>query len=112
MEFPEIIYKYRDWSNPLHRYVLLYNELYFSSPKDFNDPFDCRITKNFQLLDTKKKRDEYIDKIMVDTFTQWTNSKINPDSMIKHMEQRLENLPALQKELKILRLSKMIFIME
>jgi hypothetical protein len=52
---PKIIYKYRDWGNKNHKSLLLNQELYISSPKDFNDPFDCRITKNFHLLDTDEK---------------------------------------------------------
>jgi hypothetical protein len=46
-KIPEKVYKYRDWSNSLHKNILLHNELYLASPKDFNDPFDCRIPKNF-----------------------------------------------------------------
>lgn len=34
-------------------------ELFLSSPSDFNDPFDCRITKNFELLDTDEKLRAY-----------------------------------------------------
>ncbi len=100
MEFPEIIYKYRDWNNPLHRSVLMYNELYLASPKDFNDPFDCRITKNYQLLNTPEKKDKFINRIMIDSFAEWSNSNSNirPLSMITQMESRLNDLDALQKE--------------
>jgi len=52
---PKIIYKYRDWNNSDHKKLLLDGELYVSSPKDFNDPFDCRISKNFELLDSDEK---------------------------------------------------------
>lgn len=47
-KIPEIVYKYRDWNNPFHKNILLYNEIYLASPKDFNDPFDCKIPINFQ----------------------------------------------------------------
>ena len=56
---PKIIYKYRDWNNLDHRRLLLDGELFVSSPKDFNDPFDCRISKNFSLLDTEEKLWEF-----------------------------------------------------
>lgn len=52
---PKIIYKYRDWNNFNHKKTLIDFELFLSSPKDFNDPFDCRITQNFELLDTDEK---------------------------------------------------------
>jgi hypothetical protein len=45
---PQVVYKYRDWNNPFHKNILLHNEIYLASPKDFNDPFDCRIPMNFQ----------------------------------------------------------------
>jgi len=51
----KIIYKYRDWNNFDHRKLLIDKEIFLTSPKDFNDPFDCRITKNFGLLDTDDK---------------------------------------------------------
>lgn len=39
--FPPIVYKYRKWNNPFHRRVIENNEVYFSAPKDFDDPLDC-----------------------------------------------------------------------
>lgn len=38
---PQKLYKYRVWSNALHKKVLTESELFFSSPKNFNDPYDC-----------------------------------------------------------------------
>lgn len=45
-----IVYKYRNWKNGFHRNILLHNEIYLASPKEFNDPFDCRISENFSSL--------------------------------------------------------------
>ncbi len=50
MEHPEIVYKYRDWNEPYHQKILTENQLYLSSPGEFNDPFDCRIAPNMALL--------------------------------------------------------------
>jgi len=56
-----IVYKYRDWSNKLHRKVLKSkHQIYFASPNTFNDPFDCRINYNFSCL-SDKDREGYID---------------------------------------------------
>jgi hypothetical protein len=38
---PSKLYKYRFWSDKYHKKVLTDNELFFSSPKRFNDPYDC-----------------------------------------------------------------------
>jgi hypothetical protein len=58
-KIPVKVYKYRDWSNGFHKNILLHNELYLPSPKEINDPFDCRIPRNFITL-TEEERDKYI----------------------------------------------------
>ena len=55
-KYPEIVYKYRNWKDKYHKNVLRKNELYMSSPKDLNDPFDCRIPTNFTLLNTQETK--------------------------------------------------------
>lgn len=55
-----ILYKYRYWGNPLHQRILSNNELYLASPKDFNDPFDCRIPTNYFLLDSPRKIKDFV----------------------------------------------------
>ncbi|MBI1768864.1 MAG: DUF2971 domain-containing protein [Bacteroidetes bacterium] len=57
---PKIVYKYRDWTECNHRKIVSHRQLYIASPKDFNDPFDCRITHNFGLLNSDKKIKEYV----------------------------------------------------
>lgn len=37
------LYKYRTFSNPYHPRLLKENEVWFSAPTQFNDPFDCNI---------------------------------------------------------------------
>ncbi len=77
VKYPTVVYKYRNWLEPLHRNVLFKNELYLSSPKDFNDPFDCRIPANFYLLDDDSKKEKYISRIINnnrDTFLQQGHS--------------------------------------
>lgn len=50
MEENKIVYKYRNISNEFHRNALLKNELYLSSPGDFNDPFDVVNVDNFEMV--------------------------------------------------------------
>lgn len=42
---PNILYKYRNWDNELHKKVLTDNILYMASPRDFEDIHDCNILK-------------------------------------------------------------------
>lgn len=55
-QVPEQFYRYRSFSNGSSEYLersICHNELYFSSPSSFNDPFDCRPPMNFET--TKKE---------------------------------------------------------
>ncbi|MHB9141951.1 MAG: DUF2971 domain-containing protein [Paludibacter sp.] len=56
----ELVYKFRDCENEFHRRMLLENEIYFASPRSFNDPFDCHIDYNFSNL-TYAEREDYIN---------------------------------------------------
>ncbi len=46
-KFPQVIYKYRDWSISHHRKSLFNCEIWFSAPKQLNDPYDIRIPIQF-----------------------------------------------------------------
>jgi hypothetical protein len=79
--------------------MLTRNEIYLSSPADFNDPFDCRIPKNFYILDTDEKIWEYCEKI--ERRLRPTLKKHNINIKQKKLEffQRIKNYPELvQKE--------------
>jgi len=89
--YPEIIYKYRDWSDPHHKRVLTKNELYLASPSDFNDPFDCRIAPNFKLLDTKEKIQRYVDEATIRHFETLTKQNRDLKFEMKRIEERLTN---------------------
>lgn len=59
--FPSIIYKYRNWKSEFNRNTLIKSELYFASPKEFNDPFDCRVPKDFSILNDPAELELYIE---------------------------------------------------
>ena len=40
IQLPPKLYKYRNFDDPNHLRVISHNEIFFSSPKNFNDPFD------------------------------------------------------------------------
>lgn len=58
-DYPEIVYKYRNWTDKFHQEVLRENNLFMASPDYFNDPFDCRISINYRLLDSPEKIKKY-----------------------------------------------------
>ncbi len=53
---PETLYKYRCWSEECHRRLLTNNEIFFSSPKHFNDPFDSTIPVRYDKLTKNELR--------------------------------------------------------
>ncbi len=55
---PEILYKYRAF-NPRTLEMLAKNQIYFASPNDFNDPFDC-LAHEGMVEDFRKGMDEII----------------------------------------------------
>jgi len=40
-KIPTTLCKYRYWSDKYHKRIITESELFFSSPKHFNDPYDC-----------------------------------------------------------------------
>lgn len=47
---PQVLYKYRNWGDELHRKILTDGQIYFPSPAKLNDPFDSTIDPVFELL--------------------------------------------------------------
>lgn len=49
IELPKYLYKYISWDNLNHRKIILDNEIYFSSVRKFNDPFDSTVPFRYEL---------------------------------------------------------------
>lgn len=64
MANPIVLYKYRDWSKTTHQSLLKDYRGYFASPRDFNDPFDCRIYPNMYLLNTHELKMTYAEAVV------------------------------------------------
>lgn len=80
-KLPKVLYKYRDWSKEKHRRIIEENEIYFASPKDFNDPFDCRIAPDItQLNDEETKK--FIDKTIIQNFSDFDRKGFNIEKLI------------------------------
>jgi hypothetical protein len=100
--YPKIIYKFRHWNNlecrEFDRHPLTHRTLYLASPKDFNDPFDCRIPIDFSLLDTEKKKQDYVDDLIKKLSPLIKSNNMNLESEMKQMSDRVRDIETYQKE--------------
>lgn len=105
--YPDIIYKYRSWNKKFHKDILLKNEVYMSSPNDFNDPFDWRIPKNHFLIDTPEKIKKYVND-GIEKHRHWlvANGK-DIDFEKKQLKERLQDIETYQKKHEELEYSEM-----
>lgn len=60
---PNILYKYRDWNLKFHRTILEKQVVFFASPAEFNDPFDCKIPIRYDINPEKQLEDIYFNII-------------------------------------------------
>ena len=98
-DYPKIVYKYRSWDNPVHQRVLKFNELFVSSPKNSNDPFDCRIPINYSQLDTPEKIKRFVEFSTIKHFTYLVQNGTNLPEQMENLEDRLTNhISEFQKE--------------
>jgi hypothetical protein len=96
--YPKVIYKYRDWKDEYHKNVLLKNQLYLSSPKQFNDPFDCRIPTDYTSLNTLEKKEEYTKGYIRRHHAYFIDQGINPSDEYKIKLKELENIEEYQRK--------------
>lgn len=73
---PPKLYKYRLWDDKFHKQVLTNGELFFSSPKRFNDPYDCGLP----FRQHPENSDPVIIKQMVEASVSNKFSKLTPEA--------------------------------
>lgn len=96
--YPKTIYKYRNWKDEFHKNVLLKNELYLTSPKYFNDPFDCRIPINYYSLDSQIKKLQYAQGYINRHRAYFIQNGINLSEELSLKLKDLENISEYQKK--------------
>jgi hypothetical protein len=89
MKHPRVVYKYRDWDNEHHKKILTQNQLYFSSPKDFNDPFDCRIAPDLTLLESEEEIDICVRRMASDILDRLESDGVSADDFINSLKETL-----------------------
>ena len=50
IEFPDILYKYRDWNNNYNKRFIINREVYMASPNQFEDEIDSKIPVRHDLM--------------------------------------------------------------
>lgn len=84
------IYKYRQWTNPLHVDILKSRKIYLPSPRELNDPFDCRIPLTPEILDDDTKIKKYVDNYVVNIWTDLQAKGIDIPKFMESMENELK----------------------
>ncbi len=54
IEFPPILYKYRNWSDNFHKRFIVQREVFMASARSFTDKLDCNNSTRFDLLDDQQ----------------------------------------------------------
>ncbi|MBL1221563.1 DUF2971 domain-containing protein [Chryseobacterium sp. L7] len=54
IEFPKILYKYRDWHNKNNKRFITNREVFMASPSSFEDKIDCKLPVRYDLLTEKE----------------------------------------------------------
>ena len=49
-DFPPTVYKYRSWTNNFHKEIISEQVVFMARPTSFEDPFDCKLQKRYDLL--------------------------------------------------------------
>jgi len=67
MDLPEVIYKYRTWSDEYHKKVITNRQVFLAPPSSFEDSFDCKNNVRYDLL-SKEEKLEWIIYQLKDEF--------------------------------------------
>lgn len=98
-DIPSIVYKYRDWTNCYHRNMIEKQELYLTSPRWFNDPYDCRINVAFHLLaEDANLANEYFHQVVSRHFPDLSEADHNLQVQRLLDEGRFRNKEWLEEE--------------
>ncbi|MGE0568700.1 MAG: DUF2971 domain-containing protein [Bacteroidia bacterium] len=62
---PDVLYKYRSWTDPYQKSILTEQEIFLSSPRRFNDPYDCRIPVRYDLMTDEEMIERNADMFAV-----------------------------------------------
>ena len=95
LSLPKVLYKYRRWDlGEKDRYdhrSLTGPELYFASPKKFNDPFDCRLGVGYELRTNEQTIQYFKEKYGDRAFATETLLKEDPQGLLEAWRSAIDN---------------------
>ncbi|WCO00582.1 DUF2971 domain-containing protein [Psychroserpens ponticola] len=59
IEFPEILFKYRDWNNKFNKRFIIEREVFMASPNQFEDKLDCKSPVRYDLMSAEQAKSVY-----------------------------------------------------
>jgi len=99
-DHPKTIYKFRDWKDKFHKSIITKRDIYFPSPKEFNDPFDCRIPESFYMLNTEEKIEKYVNDFIIRNLNKLKAKNIDIPQYVNLLKKDLKENPSIyQKKL-------------
>lgn len=84
IEFPEIVFKYRDWNNTNNKRFITKREVFMSSPNQFEDKLDCKIPIRYDLMSEDQA------KIFYDKLSQSSEPNLSRQQRRKIVRQYLK----------------------
>ncbi|MDR1594945.1 MAG: DUF2971 domain-containing protein [Prevotellaceae bacterium] len=88
-QYPEFLYKYRAANNCNTDTIITKNELWFSDPNDFNDPYDCHLTADDLKSEEIRK---YLKNKFNATDSEIDNYSTNPNGLQNKIEEATERV--------------------
>jgi hypothetical protein len=87
-----VVFKYRSWSNDLHKKILTEQTVYYARPSEFEDNKDCMIRKQYERITDEDLFRRYLD----------SSRRINPNYMesehLRYAEEWTKESPLKNKE--------------
>ena len=77
-KIPEFLYKFRRWANAYDQLILTKQRVWFASPADFNDPFDCRIPFRYDLMSNEDLRCRLMERLR-EGHPDWDNARVESE---------------------------------
>jgi hypothetical protein len=87
---PRYLYKYRMINERIDS-LFLNNELYFSAPSGFNDPFDSKVL--FLLDGTEENKQQYAERVLKDSYPKL------PPEKIEEVLQKIKGTPLTKEDI-------------
>jgi len=73
-DLPQTVYKYRSWSDTLHKEIISEQVVFMARPTSFEDPLDCKLLKRYDLLTDDDIYNKYCQNSKQDNPT-WTRQQ-------------------------------------